>query len=116
MKTSLLKVTAYEITEAPRLDSIRVFIEECSPTSGRLTIGCFGESWENYWQATGSGGFVAFLKSTDSDYLLSKMTTHRLPAQKRSYVLRIIEAVKESLSMIPSGIAMPETIPTKELP
>lgn len=97
-----LTVTAYTITGAPRLDPIRVLIEDLGPNSGRLMIGCYGESWENYWGGCGKEGIRAFLQNADAEYLANRLLPGGAPAQKRGYLIRIVQAVKDSLALLPA--------------
>lgn len=93
-------VTRLEITEAPRLDPIRVYIENYEPGKGRITISCYDAAWVGYWGAMSGGTIEAFFCSSHADYLAGGMScssTLRSGQRHRAYLVRVIEAVQQAL-------------------
>ncbi len=93
-------VTRLEITEVPRLDPIRVYLENYEPGKGRITISCSVAAWVGYWGAMGDRTVEKFFIDCDAEYLagnlgcasaLSRASCHR------NYLVRVIEAVQQAL-------------------
>lgn len=89
-----------EITEVPRLDPIRIYLEDYEPGRGRITISCYDAAWVGYWGAMGDRTVGAFFIASDAEYLadnLSCSATLSRAAHNRTYLIRVVEAVQQAL-------------------
>lgn len=96
-------ITAFEISEAPSLDPIRVILQDIAPGRGRVIVECFGKAWAAYWGAMGDGvTLIDFLLKADADYIAGAMARNtplpvRVAKAEADYLLKIVKAVKDSL-------------------
>lgn len=107
MRTTLSIVSRLEITELPRLDPIRVYIEDYVPGKGRITISCYDAAWVGYWGAMGGKTIAEFFISCGAEYLAGNMGCASTLSHSKSnfrYLVRVIEAVQESLRTAPCAI------------
>jgi hypothetical protein len=66
-------VTKLIITDVPQLDPVAVYLEDCGPQRGMVTITCFDDAWSYFWGAMGAGRDMRkFFTSCDVDYLANK--------------------------------------------
>lgn len=91
-----ITIEAFCIEGATSLDPIRVYLEDTGPGTGRLTLACFGQAWENYWQSMGQHSIRDFLRMCDADYIVGKLIRVHNKAGER-YLTRIVLALKEAL-------------------
>lgn len=100
----MLVVTAIELSGMQALDPVNVYWENFESGRGRVTITCYGEAWTAYWGATGKQQLQDFFLSADDEYLSDRLQgaqfQKRTPGHK-TYLKRIIRAVKESLKETP---------------
>lgn len=75
MNVSATQTIKLRITDAPALDPIDVFLEDCGPRNGELTIKCYGEAWTAYWGGMGSQNVAQFVLSCSTDYLAGKLSS-----------------------------------------
>lgn len=96
----LIAVEAFEI-QPKGLDPVRIILQDLSGGAGRLIIECYGKAWSGYWGATGSDTLRGFLLRCDADYIANRIARveDRKPFAAK-YLLRIVEAVLESLKFI----------------
>lgn len=96
-----ISVQAFEITGAPRLDPIRVYLQDLGPGQGRITFECYGAAWACYFGSIGSGRTIAqFVRACGPDYLTNALDSARGTrdsAKERTYLRRIVEAVQAEL-------------------
>lgn len=59
------------ITDADRLDPVKVMIENISPGVGNITITCFGQSWTSYWGAMSDRTVQEFFAKCSDSYLIN---------------------------------------------
>ena len=93
-------VTRIEITEAPRLDPIRVYIENYEPGKGRITISCYDAAWVGYWGGMSGDTIEAFFCRCHAEYLSGNLLSPsglRQGKNHTAYLIRIIEAVQQAL-------------------
>lgn len=93
-------ITRLEITEVPRLDPIRVYIEDYEPGKGRITISCYDAAWVGYWGGMSGRSISKFFIDCDAGYLsgnLSSASSLRRTKNTEAYLIRIIEAVQHGL-------------------
>lgn len=89
------------ITDADRLDPIRVMWEDIEPGKGRIIITCWTSAWTGYWGAMGADLRVFFMAASVG-YLVKCMRDQDNPGLKRrqrheeEYLGRIIRAVQEA--------------------
>ncbi len=108
MNIAPIKVEAFDITDAPGLDRIKVISEDMAPGKGQITIICFGECWTFYWGGMGDNSVRRFFLSVGDDYILSKVTAPRglmnktRTRQHEDYLRRIIWAVKDAIRLAES--------------
>ena len=93
-------VRRLEIFNLPRLDPIRVYLEDYDPGKGRITISCYDAAWVGYWGAMGSRTIAQFFIDNDAEYLSGNLgcastLSSRAPARK--YLVRVVEAVQQAL-------------------
>lgn len=100
MKTPIT-VHAFEITGAPRLDPIRVYLQDLGPGQGRITIECYGAAWACYFASIGSDRTIAqFVRECGVDYLTNAFASARGTrgsTREVPYLRRIVEAVQAEL-------------------
>jgi hypothetical protein len=99
MKVTRSTVQRIEITDAPRLDPIRVYVEDYGDGKGRITISCYDAAWVGYWGAMGCS-LVEFFTSASTDYLASNLgcaSSLRRTQQTAAYLIRVVEAVQSAL-------------------
>ncbi len=99
MKSGLLQIKAFQVTDHAGLDPITVFYQDFEPGKGQITITCYGEAWTAYWGAMGKG-ILQFFKMADQGYLVNRLLGAQF--QKRTkghetYLGRIVDAIKEEL-------------------
>lgn len=84
------------ITGVEDLDPVNVYIEEYTPTSGKITIECFSQAWSYFWGSIGEMSIMEFFCSCDNHYLSSKFAPHmkseiddydRLPEYAREHII-----------------------------
>ena len=71
MKIETGTVTILRISEVPRLDPIRVTLDDIGPSRGRINIECYGKAWASYWGGMGGRTIAQFVASCDNSYLIS---------------------------------------------
>lgn len=107
MLVKVSKVSALEITEAPNLDPIRVYVENYAPGKGRITISCYTRAWVGYWGAMGNGATIQeFFLRCDPDYLAGNMLCGsglQQAERHRTYLKRIIVAVQDAFREVSHG-------------
>jgi hypothetical protein len=72
MNVKSTTVTKLTVTGIQDLDPVNVFVEEYSPTSGKITMECFGGAWSYYWGSIGNRSIMEFFCSCDNHYLSGK--------------------------------------------
>lgn len=100
MRVTRSIVTKMEILDAPKLDPIRVYIEDYEPGKGRITISCYDAAWVGYWGAMSGKSIAEFFTSNDAGYLagnLSSAASLSRAKHNEKYLIRVIEAVREAL-------------------
>lgn len=100
MRVTRSTVTKLEIVDAPRLDPIRVYIEDYEPGKGRITISCYDAAWVGYWGGMSGKSIAEFFTNCDADYLagnLSSAASLSHANHNKKYLIRVIEAVREAL-------------------
>lgn len=70
MKVEKSDVLAFTISDAERLDPVRVMIENYEPGKGRITVTCYGQAWTGAWFAMGGDTVQEFIKRVSNDYLI----------------------------------------------
>jgi len=93
-------VTRIEISELPRLDPIRVYIEDYEPGRGRITISCYDAAWVGYWGAMYGQSIRDFFIDCHAEYLAGNMgcaSSLSRSAPNRNYLIRVIKAVQQAL-------------------
>ena len=93
-------VTRLEITEVPRLDPIRVYLENYEPGKGRITISCYDAAWVGYWGGMGGRTVEKFFIDGDAEYLAGNLGCASALSRARghrNYLVRVIEAVQQAL-------------------
>ncbi|MBU2713690.1 hypothetical protein [Zooshikella harenae] len=68
------KITKITLSKIENIDTINVFIEDFKPGQGRITIECFDEAWSKYWGSMGDCTVSEFVISTQTDYILRKLS------------------------------------------
>lgn len=102
MKISPITVTALEITEAPALDPIRVFMQDFGKGQGRLIIECYGRAWSNFWGAMGTD-LRTFLLEAEVCYIENALHCgQKTKKVEREYLQRIVKALQAGLREISS--------------
>lgn len=115
MKISPITVAAFEITEAPSLDPIRVTLQHLGEGCGRITIECFGQAWSAFWPGMGKRTLAEFFSNCDVGYLVEHLTPNtpqRPRNRENAYLARIVEAVKASLKENGNTLARPNHKPS----
>lgn len=70
MKVEATQVTMLRITEVPRLDPIRVTLDNGELGKGRITIECYSKAWSAYWNAMSGRTVEQFFVDCTNDYLI----------------------------------------------
>lgn len=105
MKVQATQVTMLRITDVPRLDPIRVTLDDIGPGQGRINIECYGKAWASYWGSMGKESIAEFFVTCDNHYLIKnlapglsadKFCGHKLEQDARKKVLEL--RVKRQLS------------------
>jgi len=73
MKIETSKVTMLRITDVPRLDPIRVTLDNGELGKGRITIECYSKAWSSYWGAMADRSVEQFFVDCDNGYLISNL-------------------------------------------
>lgn len=90
-----LKVDAFEITDAPALDPVRVIVQDFGKGQGRIILECYGQAWSCFWSSMGSDVTVRkFFLLCDPDYLATKMANGKLKKQEFAYLMKVVNAVR----------------------
>lgn len=71
VKDTIRRIT---ISEVPRLDPIRVTLEDIGPRQGRINIECYGASWACYWGGMGDKTIAEFFTSCDEHYIAKNLS------------------------------------------
>lgn len=96
-KSTVLRI---EITDAPRLDPIRVYVENYEPGKGRITISCYDAAWVGYWGAMGYCTVEQFFTECSAEYLAGNLgcaSSLRRGEAEKTYLIRIIKSVQDAL-------------------
>ena len=102
MKVTPLRVTAFQITEAPRMGMLNVFLRDTGPGEGSIIIQDGAEVFSYWWGGMGDEKIREFLLKAPVDYLVEKITPlHRQRTTTCPYTKRVVEAVLEALTEIP---------------
>lgn len=59
------------ITDADRLDPVKVMIENLRPGAGNITITSFGKSWTSYWGSMSDRSIQEFFVDCNDSYLIN---------------------------------------------
>ena len=73
MKVEAGTVTILRITDIPRLDPIRVILDNGELGKGRITIECYGKAWSSYWGAMSERTVEQFFVDCSNDYLIANL-------------------------------------------
>lgn len=96
-------ITQLTISDAPRLDPIRVMIENYVPGQGRITITCYGRAWTAAWFGMSGASVEVFFANAGTGYIIGNLVSNMAPGLKRyqkhddEYLTRIVVAVQEAL-------------------
>lgn len=63
------------ISDVPKIDPVRVALEDIEPGKGRINIECYGTSWSCYWGGMGDRTIAEFATSCDEHYLAGKLSS-----------------------------------------
>jgi hypothetical protein len=67
-------VTRYRIEDAPGLDPVTVYVENCEPGKGRMVVTCYASSWTAFWGAMGADTpLEQFVASCSPEYVADNM-------------------------------------------
>ena len=95
MKLTSINLThAFEITDVPALDPIRVYLQVHGNGGGRLTIECDVDAWVTYWGPWEGRNLLQFIAEADVRYLRSSLGGD---PEDSDYLGRIVTAVKEAV-------------------
>lgn len=98
MNLEIKNVSLLTITDVPKLDPIRVIIDDYKPGAGRIIIQCFDRAWVGYWGAMGGKTIGEFFTSCDACYLLGNLIGgNKQTKADEKYLTRIIEAVQAGI-------------------
>ena len=100
MKITNKPVEMLVIEDLPRLDPIRVVLENFDPGKGRIIIVCYDAAWVGYWGAMSGKSIQEFFVGCDAGYLASNMSSApslSRAKQHETYLVRIIATVQEAL-------------------
>lgn len=73
MKIETKTIEQITITGVPRLDPVRVMIEDFELGQGRITITCWDDSWVNYWGSMADRTMSQFFQKASVHYLAGKL-------------------------------------------
>ena len=74
MKIETGTITILRISEVPRLDPIRVTLDNGELGKGRITIECYSEAWSAYWGAMSDRTVEQFFVDCSNDYLIGNLS------------------------------------------
>lgn len=84
-----------------RLDPVRVYVEQTSERSGRMTVQCYTKAWTAYWGNMGNCSLEKFVFGCNNCYVVDYLIggwehALRKPNVKheREYLMRIVDAIK----------------------
>ena len=72
-----------------RVDPIWVYVHDCAPGQGMVTVCCYGTAWTAYWGSMGNKTVREFLARCDPDYLCKNLASNDRKSTKGEYVYRI---------------------------
>jgi len=99
MKVETTQVTMLHITDVPRLDPIRVTLDDLGPGQGRINIECYGKAWASYWGSMGEETTIAeFFVSCDNGYLINRLSVGLSSSKFCGHQLEK-DAIKKVLAM-----------------
>ena len=79
MKVETGTVTILRISEVPRLDPIRVTLDNGELGKGRITIECYSKAWSAYWGAMSDRTVEQFFVDCGNDYLIGNLSPGLYP-------------------------------------
>jgi hypothetical protein len=82
MKITPIKLTALEITDAPSLDPIRVFLQDFGGGQGRIILECYGKAWSNFFPGMGQRSLRDFLLISDAEYIEGALHSGQAPKKR----------------------------------
>jgi len=88
-----------KISNVDRLDLVNVYLEDLEEGKGRIIIECWGSVWCKFWGGMGKLNIKDFFLQANNEYLTEKLAP-TLRGNKRKYLIRIIETVKEALKTV----------------
>lgn len=81
MKVEAGTVTILRISEVPRLDPIRVTLDNGELGKGRITIECYSKAWSAYWGAMSDRTVEQFFVDCSNDYLIGNLSVGLNPSR-----------------------------------
>lgn len=87
MKVETGTVTILRISEVPRLDPIRVTLDNGELGKGRITIECYSKAWSSYWGAMADRTVEQFFVDCGNDYLIGNLSPGLYPTCPSGEVL-----------------------------
>lgn len=94
-----LHIEAFEITGQPRLDPVRVILQDITPGTGRLIVECYGVAWSAFWNAMSGKTLRQFVSGADAAYITSNLWPQNQKRTKvaEQYLRRIVDTVIAAL-------------------
>lgn len=92
-----ITVDAFEILDYPRLDPVRVILQDIRPGAGRITVECYGLAFASAFTSIGDRTIQKFVAGCTVPYLIEKMVPSdvRWPKHMREHIAQIITAARE---------------------
>jgi len=100
MKTGILSVNAFCVTDHANLDRITVYYHDFEPGKGQVTIVCYGEAWTAFWGAMGTRTILQFLTECDISYIVGRLMGAQFQKHTKGhdvYLTRIVTAIRDEL-------------------
>ncbi len=95
-----MSVELLEVPSRDGLDSIRVYWHNIAPGKGYVTITCYGDSWNTYFNAMSGDTIQEFFQRVGTDYMVNALI-HRKWFKKdknhEKYLTRIVDAIKAEM-------------------
>lgn len=99
MKAQQVSAGVFRLSHVPALDPMLIVLHDVEIGKGHLIVTCFGRAWTAYWNAMGDRTVRDFVGQCDVDYLVNSLAVHPCKRADIKYLNRIVEAVKEWLTV-----------------
>ncbi|WP_257311146.1 hypothetical protein [Geothrix fuzhouensis] len=88
------KLNGIVVSDADRLDPVRVIFHDIAPGQGYLIVTCYNRAWTTYWGGMSGKTVREFVSGCDADYVARNLTWNiKATKAEMAYVMRVARVV-----------------------